>query len=518
MRATIFILVVGLFACDEEGQLSIQDLGNAGHDVITSTDSGADPDLQADLSVDVDVSPDTSPQDVSTDTAPADATPADATPADAQIPAPVLWAKRFGGSGTDTGTHVVLDAQGNIYIAGVFSGSVDFGGGSKNSAGDLDIIFAKYDGNGNHIWSKRLGGSGTDGVQALLQDPSSGDLFLAGSYQGSVDFGDGVWTSAGWSDGFIVRYESNGTCLWSRSIGGSSSESVQAAALAGSDLVVTGPFSGPVDFGDGAVMPDSTDFFVLKLDGNGGLLWRKTFGGSANDLSSGVAVGNTMEVYVTGRFGGDVDFGGGSITAYGGGDAFVVRLDVDGNHDWSRSFRGNGSAAASSIAVDATGSVFVGGAFHGNLEYDGVKNVLSTNVFGQDIFVAKLNGSTATLLWAFEAGDSSDFDFLSDVQINASGRVLLTGSFNGAISLAGGPLLSSAGSSDVFFAEIDSAGSHLHSYRLGGAKEDKGFGVASNAVGEVVLTGQAKDPSKLGAVPLMSANSRDLFIVKLDVK
>jgi hypothetical protein len=94
-----------------------------------------------------------------------------------------LWSKSFGGSDHDYGSSVSVDSSGNVYITGWFkSSSIDFGGGALTNAGSGDIFLAKFDSNGNHLWSKRFGGSSNDWGHSVSVD-SSGSIYGTGFFQ-----------------------------------------------------------------------------------------------------------------------------------------------------------------------------------------------------------------------------------------------------------------------------------------------------------------------------------------------
>src|SRR5262249_26201036 len=129
-----------------------------------------------------------------------------------------LWSKGFGGSTLSDSVivnAVAADASGNVVITGQLQGRADFGGGALYSAGGSDVFIAKYSSSGAHLWSKSLGSTSTDTGYGIGVD-SSGNVFVIGIFQGTVDFGGGGLTSAGGSDIFLAKYSSSGAHLWSK--------------------------------------------------------------------------------------------------------------------------------------------------------------------------------------------------------------------------------------------------------------------------------------------------------------
>ena len=95
---------------------------------------------------------------------------------------------------------------------------------------------------------------------------------------------------------------------------------------------ITGYFEGTVDFGGGDITAGNTDIFVLKLDSSGVSQWANTYGGTSTDRGYGIAVDSSGNSYITGSFQGTVDFGGGDITATANSDIFVLNLNSFGQY------------------------------------------------------------------------------------------------------------------------------------------------------------------------------------------
>jgi hypothetical protein len=115
----------------------------------------------------------------------------------------VSWARRAGDAGDQTALGVACDAQGNVFVAGSFHGTVDGGGGPLVSAGGSDIFLVKLDATGKHLWSKRLGDGAAQQLNAVASSGATTAAF-AGSLAGAPDFGGTVLTSAGGDDAFAA--------------------------------------------------------------------------------------------------------------------------------------------------------------------------------------------------------------------------------------------------------------------------------------------------------------------------
>jgi hypothetical protein len=237
------------------------------------------------------------------------------------------WAKRFGGSGNDTGMAVATDSAGNVYIAGSFEGSANFGGSNLSSSGLRDIFVAKYSATGTHLWSKKFGGSGDEVGYSLAVD-AAGGVFLTGKFQNSVNFGGASLTSAGGDDIFLAKLSAaDGSHVWSKGMGGTSSDAALGVDVDGTgNAVVTGYFTGSVNLGGTVLSGSGVNVFVAKYSSAGTHVWSKQFGGFDTQIANSVAAGPNGQAIVTGYYAATVDFGTGLLTSLGAYDAFLTNV------------------------------------------------------------------------------------------------------------------------------------------------------------------------------------------------
>lgn len=284
-----------------------------------------------------------------------------------------LWSKRFGGPGSEEAYYLGVDDVGNVYATGTLSGSVDFGGGQLTSVGGDDIFVLSLDASGDHLWSKRAGDTGSDTIGAMVVD-LDGNVYLTGRFTYSIDFGGGVLTSAGADDLFAVKLDKFGDPFWTHGAGDPTSQSGTAIAVSAlGNVFLGGDFQGTVDVGGGAMTSaGGTDIYVAKLDSSGGPVWSQRFGDTADQHILAVAVDVEENVIVTGQFQGTLDFGDGPHTSAGGNDIFVAKLDPSGGVLWSKGV-GDASFAqsAKSVVTDAGGNVLVAGTFAGSADFGG---------------------------------------------------------------------------------------------------------------------------------------------------
>ena len=426
-------------------------------------------------------------------------------------PARTLWSRRSGGTSYDSGSDIAVDSAGNVLFTGYFSGTADFGGGHLSSAGGYDIFVVKLDAQGQHLWSRRLGGTSSDFGRGITVD-SAGNVLLTGEFHGTADFGGGPLSSAGDSDIFAVEIDAEGQHLWSRRLGGTNSDFGRDIAVdSAGNVLLTGEFHGTADLGGGPLSSaGASDIFVVELDAQGQHLWSRRLGGTNSDFGRGIAVDSAGNALLTGEFHGTADFGGAPLSSTGDWDIFAVKLDAQGQHLWSRRLGGTSSDVGQDIAVDSTGNVLLTGYFSGTADFGG--GPLSS-AGDWDIFAVELDAQ-GEHLWSRRLGGGTSSDFGLGIAVDSAGNVLLTGYFSGTADFGGGPL-SSAGGYDSFAVELDAQGQHLWSRRLGGTGNDEGRGIAVDSAGNVLLTGYFSGAADFGGGLLSSAGEYDVFAVKL---
>lgn len=431
-----------------------------------------------------------------------------------------VWAKRFGDSGVtaSTGTDVGVDSLGNVFLTGGLNGSADFGGGVLTSVGSLDLFVAKFGPTGNNLWTRQFGDvSGQSGL-ALAVD-TGGSVVVSGGFSGTLDFGNGFSrTSAGLSDAFIVKLDPSGKYLWSVTTGSAGVDLGKGVSTdSAGNVFATGQFTGTVNgFGNGPMTSaGGSDAYLVRFNANGNALWTKHFGDASNQYGIEVAADKSGNVALVGYFLGEVDFGGGPLVSAGGIDMFVAKFDSMGGHLWSKSFGGANDQSASAVGVDADGNIIVVGSFAGVVDFGGGPR---TSAGGEDLFMVKFDPQ-GNHLWSKSFGDASD-QGAGRVAVDGTGGIAVFASGDGTIDFGGGPLTSAGGpmgGGDIFVAKFDSSGKHLWSRRFGDGQVQSSAGIAVGGSGDVVLTGDFGGllDFRGGSGPLMNVGGDDIFLAKL---
>ena len=454
------------------------------------------------------------------------------------------WVRSLGGSMSDEGRAIAVDASGNVYTTGVFQGVGDFDPGTTTftltALGNKDVYVSKLDAAGNFLWAKQIGGTSAYVESHGIKVDASGNVFFVGEFQGVVDFdpGTAVFNLNGVNnDAFIAKFDASGNLVWSKDIGSSNVESARGLALdAVGNVFFTGSFSGTVDFDPSAatfnlVAPGSNkqDVFVTKFDGAGNFVWAKNMGGTSDDIGYAIAIDANNNVYTTGSFSATADFDPGasvvSFTAAASTDMFISKLDPLGNYIWAKQFT---CAAGKGIAVDGNFNVYTTSAFASTVDFDpgpGTYTLATGVTLDADIFVSKLDVS-GNFVWAKQMGGlNTNPDDALAITLDASNNVYTTGLFSGTGDFDPGPAsytLTAAGgtNNDVFVSKLDANGSFVWAVKMGGtASVDQGTSIVVDPVGFVYTTGIYVsggdfDPSA-GTYTLLAAGGTDAFVHKM---
>jgi hypothetical protein len=385
-----------------------------------------------------------------------------------------LWARRFGGAGDEKPTSIALDASGNIFVGGTFTGTTDLGRGALASAGGLDMFIAKYAADGTATWTKAFGGSGYDSVSSLKAD-ANGNVIATGFFIGSPFSFDGgqttLWNPSSGYDGFLLKLSAlNGATVWSRAFAADSDNQGNGLTIDGNgDILVVGQFLGAVDLSNNTgVLPyprpasalvnhgdASTDLYIGKFRSDGTFLWSKGFGGVGADTAFGVATDSSQNIFITGRYNYSINLGVGTMTSVSS-DVFLAKLSPVGNCVWSKTFPGTGNTKVlSGLAVDSIGNVVITGYFDNSINLGGgVRNTIAAQ---STTYVAKYAGSAtglnpANYLWdKIMTGTSANQSY--GVTTDSANHVITTGLYMGAATIDN-QTLTSVGWADIFLLNL----------------------------------------------------------------
>lgn len=414
-----------------------------------------------------------------------------------------------------------------------------------SAQGGNGIYLLKLNDNGEFLWAKGIGGPGYKAGSALALD-AYGNIYMVGLFSGTIDadpgMGTTVLTSTGTQNSFITKFSADGDLVWAKALQGPESNNAADIVIGNSgtgNIYISGNFSGTVDFDPGPeaftlTTVGNNDTYVMKIDTAGTLIWSKSFGGLDGVYCRGMAIDPTGEgsIYCTGYFEGTADMDPDTtttlpLTSAGNYDMFITKLTSAGNLVWAKRIGGAGFDKSMAITADIHGShgVYITGAFQGTVDFEPGSEVATlTSVGDFDIFTAKFNDGGG-LLWARRSGGPS-YEYGMDILVDptANGDVITVGYFNATADLNPDPAsqynLTSAGNNDLFVQRLSSSGDFKYALGAGGFAPDVALATTIDGEGNILVAGSFFSPEiTFGATTLTNAidfaTTGDIFIAKL---
>lgn len=383
-----------------------------------------------------------------------------------------LWAIRIGAAQNDVAFGLAVDNSGNCHLTGYFYGNVDFDPGvgttTLNGGSFGAIYICKFSTTGSFTWA-----SVVDGTSAVLEQAyaiavdNTGNIYYTGHFRGPTDFDPGAGTLTlstilGGQETFVSKLDANGTFLWAKEFTCLTTDAASGLGICAdaNGVTITGHFSATVDFDPGAgtinrTASGSDDIFVARLNTNGDYVWVATAGSSTSDKGSSVTKDAAGNFYVTGWFGGTVDFdpGAGTTSLVASGiDAFVWKLTSAGALSWIKQLGGTGTDNGNGIAVDGSSNVFCTGYFMSTADLNpGAATNNFTSLGAEDIFVTKLDVS-GNYVWAGAVGGTGT-EMGAGIAAGTSNNIYYTGQYGSTADFNPGSGVTSktnAGGRDLF--------------------------------------------------------------------
>ena len=340
----------------------------------------------------------------------------------------------------------------------------------------------------------------------------------------------------------LTKYDTTGNVIWTRLVFSGQGElsRISVTVDTSGNIYETGTFLkesislGKIPLKNADNTGNTTDFFLAKFDENGKVNWAKRAGGTNIDGASSIAVDASGYIYVAGYFTSQkLDFGGWTTFPLNNADntdntsdLFLAKFDAKGKAIWAKSAGGTKDDAASSIAVDASGNVYMAGSFNSKtlcFGYDTLKNIDATGNTS-DFFLAKYDDS-GKVLWAKSVGEMTHNAKKQSVAIDASGNAYLEGNYYSNTLYFGSDTLKNAdrtgNTSDIFLAKYDAKGNVLWAKSAGGTKDDEASSIAVDASGNAYITGNyGSNTLYFGSTTLKNidttGNTSALFLTKYD--
>ncbi len=358
------------------------------------------------------------------------------------------WDKTFGGRKEDIAKSIVQTSDGGLAVAGYTY---------SKGVGSQDLWVLKLDAWGNKIWDKTFGGSGSDYANSIVQT-SDGGLAIAGSTTSK---------GAGDSDFWVLKLDALGNKIWDKTFGASGEDTAESIVqTSDGGLAVAGATTSK---GAG-----NYDFWVLRLDALGTMVWEQTFGGGENDGARSIVRTSDGGLAVAG-----------ATTSKGAGnyDFWVLRLDALGTMVWEQTFGSTENDGAYSIVQTSDGGLAVAGA------------TTSKGVGNFDFWVLRLD-ALGTMVWEQTFGGSKPDGAYSIVQTS-----------DGGLAVAGATTSKGAGDSDFWVLKLDALGTMVWEQTFGGGENDEAHSIVQTSDGGLAVAGTTYSKG---------AGDADFWVLKLD--
>jgi len=463
------------------------------------------------------------------------------------------WTQAMGGASGSSGESTAIDASGNIYITGYFSGSMDFdptaGVDTHTSSANTDMFLTRINADGSYAWTKTSsGGTYSCASGSSVAIDASGNIYVTGFFCQTVDFDPTAavdeHTSIGYNDSFLMRINADSSYAWTKTTASAALGISYGASVAidnGGNIFVAGYFNKTVDFDpttgvDNHTSAGGIDISLTRINADGSYGWTKTMGGTGNEYGLSLAADASGNLYMAGFFAGTVDFdpttGTDNHTSAGYDDIFLTRINADGSYAWTKSIGSTGVDRTWSMAMDPNGNIYLNGFFSGSVDFDPSPAIDTHIAVGQtDSFVTRINAD-GSYGWTQTISDPASGSSLSTndnlISVDAEGNIYLSGYFSGTIDFdpsTGIDNRTSSGPRSIFISRINADGAYSWTRTMGSPNSwvNSPMPVAADANRNIFITGHFSKTVDFDPGPGVDEHTShglygDIFLTKLSQK
>ena len=328
-------------------------------------------------------------------------------------------------------TSLVIDANNDLYLSGYFKGSATFGTSNLSSLSDYGACLIKYSNNGTSLWG--IQATSTSGCYAYDVAVKESKVFIVGNFYGLATIGTDNYSSNSY-DAFIAQYDTSGNYLWSNTVV-SSNNSVYAYAVTiddNGDFYFGGSLQGNITVGDSSfTVSNFHNMFIAKYDATNTFQWVSYQEQDENYLYD-LYIDTNNDVIATGQHEGSLDFGNLSITPVNNSfNAFVFKLDSDGNCQWIETGDCTGSAAGNAIGINSENIIYITGYYSNSITFS---NISLTSEGNYDLLVVPINNDNGTQeaidnsLSNSQDADTNNENEIQDISLSGSSLTISSGS------------------------------------------------------------------------------------------
>jgi hypothetical protein len=298
----------------------------------------------------------------------------------------LVWAKQVKANTKGNKTLLVKGKDNQILLTGSFYKFFTWGEKTIKAQSSADIFIATFTSEGELENIQHITGAGTEQLNDLLVD-EEGTIYLAGLFSETIDFGKESITSNGKEDLFVACYK-DFQPQWVKTTGSIYDDYASKLLLKNNELIVGGSFSGELKFDDKTLVSQGAlDAFVCSYSLDGQVNWAKSFGSHANEYLNALAANRQGQIYISGNFRGEIRKDTSKIKSTGlVNDLFLAKYEKDGGFAWAKNYGGEGTDFANQLFQTPDNYLYLSGSFEEEMQLE--KKTLKTKA-GNHFFIAR---------------------------------------------------------------------------------------------------------------------------------
>tara|TARA_R110000868_G_scaffold258149_4_gene515496 strand:+ start:1493 stop:3061 length:1569 start_codon:yes stop_codon:yes gene_type:complete len=382
--------------------------------------------------------------------------------------AQILWQNTIGGNNFDFAENMINTSDGGFLIVGESQSNIS-GDKTEDSKGDADFWIVKTNNLGVVQWEKTIGGSNED-YAASAVETNDGGFAIVGISNSNVS-GDKTENSKGDYDFWIVKINSTGTIVWDKTIGGDLEDYPESIVETTSgDLLIGGSSGSNISGNKGEASNGGVDYWVVKTTSTGSIIWDKTFGGSEDEILGKLRLTPDGGYIISGTSSSGVS-GNKTEATRGDEDYWIIKISNTNTIDWQKTFGGTSGSFSYNFDIIRTSDSGYLISGENNSGIGGEKTEASNG--GYDLWLIKINNA-GTIQWQNSIGGNDD-DYTPFLAEKTGGGYIV-----GAESLSNisGDKTENSISNDIWVVELDATGN---------VTGDKTFGTDSTEYPESIL-------------------------------
>lgn len=438
----------------------------------------------------------------------------------AQAPA-IEWQNTIGGSSYEDLRSLEQTSDGGYIIGGVSTSPIS---GDKTEAAwpggpnGFDFWILKLNVDGTIAWQNTIGGTNDDYLYVIKQTPDGG--YICGGYSASGISGDKTEASMGGKDYWVIKLDALGNIVWQNTIGGSLDDILYDISIAPDGGYLLGGYSYSSISGDKTEnnlgISTTNDYWVVKLNADGTISWQNTIGGTSQDYLYKV-----LTLPDGGYLLGGTSYSGlnGDKTeaSMGGADYWIMKINSTGSIIWQNGIGGSGNDNFRSFASTIDGGYIVAGDSRSLFSGDKTETTFDNLTFYSDFWILKLN-SAGGIEWQNDIGSDRD-DYPMDIVQTADGGYFIAG--NSVSAALGDKTEGVIGGGTIYYdfwvMKLNSSGTIVWQNVIGGTNYDAPYDADVTDDGGLIVGGHSYSGiSGDKTEPNMGASYGDYWVFKLE--